>query len=280
MIELTNELRIGHPVIDADHQRLIDIINEFHEQSKTANNENNMHATLKSLLAYGREHFAREEKIQRECMYPYHSMHFHEHKALLEQVQDIARSYFIAKTRPINEKSLAELNEFLKTWLIGHVRKFDTNMREWVASSDTPSETKLFSLPSQDMVALVIDDDVTARSLLAKLLSVMGASKVLEASDGIEGLRLIFADPVPDLVISDLNMEPMDGFSVVGAIRASNKPYIARIPVIIFSAADDHDLTQKAMSVGATAALQKPFNPRDLSKLLHYVMKNQIGAAS
>jgi len=70
------------------------------------------------------------------------------------------------------------------------------------------------------------------------------------------------------------------GFSVVGAILASNKPYIARIPVIIFSAADDHDLTQKAMSVGATAALQKPFNPRDLSKLLHYVMKNQIGAAS
>jgi hemerythrin len=136
MLTLTDDLRIGHPVIDADHQKLIDIINEFIEHSKDANNEKIMHETLRGLFSYGRDHFAREEKIQKECMYPYHEMHAHEHNALLEQVQDIARTYFIAKSRPLNSRSISELNELLKIWLIGHVKKFDTNMREWVNPSD------------------------------------------------------------------------------------------------------------------------------------------------
>ncbi|RAU20014.1 hemerythrin [Paramagnetospirillum kuznetsovii] len=281
MLELTDDLRIGHPVIDTDHQRLIDIINEFNDHSASINNEKLMHETLKALLSYGREHFAREEKIQRECMYPYQNMHFHEHKALLEQVQDIARAYFVTKSRPLNEKSISELNEFLKTWLIGHVKKFDTNLREWVAPSnecpEPDGEQKLFRLPSSDMAALVIDDDATSRALLVKLLNVMGASVVLEASDAIEGLQLAFSDPVPDIIITDLNMEPMDGFSVVGAIRASQKNYISCIPVIIFSATDDNDLMAKSMAIGATGALKKPFNPRDLSKFLFQVLKNRSG---
>ncbi|ARJ67975.1 putative Hemerythrin [Magnetospirillum sp. XM-1] len=279
MLELTDDLRIGHPIIDADHQRLIDIINEFNDHSASLNNEKLMHETLKALLSYGREHFAREEKIQRECMYPYHNMHFHEHKALLEQVQDIARTYFIAKTRPLNERSISELNEFLKTWLIGHVKKFDTNLREWVAPSneclEPDGEQKLFRLPCSDVAALVIDDDATSRTLLVKLLSVMGASVVLEASNAIEGLQLAFSDPVPDIIITDLNMEPMDGFSVVAAVRASQKEYISCIPVIIFSATDDNDLMAKSMAIGATGAFKKPFNPRDLSKFLFHVLKKR-----
>jgi hemerythrin len=132
MIKLTPDLLIGNATIDHDHEKLISIINDFLEHSKSLNNAELMSETLKALLDYTKSHFEREEKIQRECMYPYHEMHLHEHKALVMQVQDMARTYFVEKTKPLDKHSVYMLNQFLKTWLIDHIKKFDTNMRQWV----------------------------------------------------------------------------------------------------------------------------------------------------
>ena len=136
MITLTEDLRIGHPNIDQDHQRLVGIINEFLEQANAGDNSRIMHETLKSLLVYSREHFQREEKIQRECMYPYAPMHMEEHKRLISQVEDMARTYFIVKATPIDGTAIKEMNDLLKVWLVDHIKKFDTNMRDWVAPAD------------------------------------------------------------------------------------------------------------------------------------------------
>jgi len=133
MLTLTDELRIGHPVIDNDHQRLIDIINDFTERENGHNEPALLHGTLKSLIEYAREHFEREQRIQAEAMYPYTEMHKAEHKVLLLQVTEMAKTYFVAKTKPLDQAAMAELRNLLRHWLIDHVRKFDTNMREWVA---------------------------------------------------------------------------------------------------------------------------------------------------
>lgn len=272
MLELTDDLRIGHPVIDADHQRLIEIINEFLEHSKTADNSQVLHETLKSLLAYGRDHFSREERIQRQCLYPLQPGHFHEHKALLDQVREIARAYFIAKTKPLNESSVLEVNELLKAWLIGHVKKFDTGMRDWVAPPKDPDAAPE-KLASHDLAALVIDSDAARRGRLADLLTSLGASRVLQAEDGIKGLAMAFGDPVPDFIICDLEAEPLDGSALAGALRCSGKAYIARIPLLLLSDADDADLIQKAMEAGATGLYPKAFNPRNLGRLLNHLVK-------
>ena len=132
MIVWSEDLRIGNPVIDRDHLRLIEIINEFHEGSKNHDEHTVMHETLKALLAYGRDHFAREEKIQNECMYPYTTMHHSEHQLLIRQIEGMAKTYFIRKTKPIDHESLSYINTFLHHWLVDHIKKFDTNMREWV----------------------------------------------------------------------------------------------------------------------------------------------------
>lgn len=57
----------------------------------------------------------------------------------------------------------------------------------------------------------------------------LGAAKVLEAGDGIEGLRMAFGDLVPDLVICDPNTEPLDGLAVVGASVGVN---LLRGPIV------------------------------------------------
>ena len=146
MLKLTEDLIIGNEIIDADHQGLIDIINRFLDEVKvcefvgdTISNKYNeiMHNTLKDLVNYTRGHFEREEQIQRECMYEYHDMHKNEHRALVAQVEEMARDYFVRKTKKIDIKALNELNEFMKFWLVNHIQKFDTNLKSWVSHNNS-----------------------------------------------------------------------------------------------------------------------------------------------
>jgi len=71
MISWTEELRIGHPVIDDDHHKLIEIVNEFFARQGGDDEKRILNDTLRSLLDYAHAHFKREEKIQKEAMYPY-----------------------------------------------------------------------------------------------------------------------------------------------------------------------------------------------------------------
>ncbi|KIL99148.1 Chemotaxis regulator - transmits chemoreceptor signals to flagelllar motor components CheY [Paramagnetospirillum magnetotacticum MS-1] len=270
MLELTDDLRIGHPVIDADHQRLIEIINEFLEHSNEVNPQI-LHETLKSLLAYGREHFAREEGIQRQCLYPYQQGHSNEHKSLLDQVREIARAYFVAKTKPLNATSVQDVNELLKAWLIGHVKKFDTSMRDWVAPS-LDMDAPRIKLASPDLAALIISPNERSRARLADLLSELGASKVLQAEDSITGLGMAFGDPVPDFIFCDLETEPLDGGAFAGALRGSNKAYITRIPLLLLHDAEDAEAIQNAMAAGASGVYPKSFNPTNLGRLLNQLL--------
>ncbi|WP_173984343.1 bacteriohemerythrin [Magnetospirillum sp. SS-4] len=145
MLCLTDDMQIGNAVIDEDHRRLVGIINQFLDASAVHTEFDGstaieyatvMHKTLKSLISYSKEHFEREERIQRECMYEYHDMHVHEHRAIVAQLEEIARTYFVNKSKPLNKGALNELNGFMKHWLINHVKKFDTNMRKWVCSEE------------------------------------------------------------------------------------------------------------------------------------------------
>lgn len=138
MIVWDETLRVGHPTIDAEHKKLIDIINEFHRKSQFGEDSIVLHQTLKSLLEYGRKHFAAEERIQKECMYPYAEMHAKEHELLILQVTEMARKYFVERREIVDEKALREMNVFLRHWLVNHIQKFDTNMSGWVAKADAP----------------------------------------------------------------------------------------------------------------------------------------------
>ncbi|CAA7622658.1 hemerythrin domain-containing protein [Magnetospirillum sp. SS-4] len=129
---LTDELRVGHAVIDQDHERLIDIINAFHEGVIAQSGNDVLHQTLKRLLEYGREHFVREQGIQRECNFPEAVHHAKEHADLLAQIKERARSYFVDKSVPVDAKALDDMSYFLNQWLMGHIAKFDLKLWDWV----------------------------------------------------------------------------------------------------------------------------------------------------
>jgi threonine synthase len=104
-------------------------------------------------------------------------------------------------------------------------------------SKETPQEGLLSALtqvaPERFPKIAIVEDTAEARRLIRRILQSQGSFTILEASNGREGLELIQRE-LPDLVILDLMMPEMDGFSVIEALRA--KQETATIPVIVATA--------------------------------------------
>jgi len=106
-----------------------------------------------------------------------------------------------------------------------------------MTSEETPQEGLLSALrqvaPERFPKIAIVEDTAEARRLIRRILQSQGNFTILEAGNGREGLELIQRE-LPDLVVLDLMMPEMDGFSVIEALRA--KPETATIPVIVATA--------------------------------------------
>jgi DNA-binding response OmpR family regulator len=110
--------------------------------------------------------------------------------------------------------------------------------------------------PASGPRVLIVDDDDDIRDILSRVLTQAGY-EVRLATNGREGLVLV-GSIAPDLIILDLNMPVMNGFEVLGALRA-NKDW-ARIPVLVVTAVAGYT----ASHLGVRGTLLKPFNIIDV----------------
>ncbi|WP_404379228.1 adenylate/guanylate cyclase domain-containing protein [Caenispirillum salinarum] len=104
---------------------------------------------------------------------------------------------------------------------------------------------------------LIVDDNAANRDLLEQELEAMDCEPLL-ASDGMAALAMLEDDP-PDLVLLDVMMPIMDGFSVLVAIRGSAA--LRDVPVVMISALDDLASVVAGVELGADDYLTKPFEP-------------------
>jgi len=112
----------------------------------------------------------------------------------------------------------------------------------------------------QTITVLSIDDTPTFRQLIRLTLEFAGF-RVIEASDGQQGLSLAQSS-VPDLILLDLMMPVMDGVAVCQHIMGS--PHLRHIPVVVLSSSEDSDEIETCLVMGATNYLLKPFRPQML----------------
>lgn len=130
-----------------------------------------------------------------------------------------------------------------------------------------------------DLSAVVVEDDESTRTLLQRLLLNMGAVSVETASNGADGLRLI-CQKRPSFVLCDLEMEPVDGLSLLGGVRAAMDPMLAETLVFIFTGNQDAGVLAKAKALRATGYLIKPFNPKGFSNFLAEALAARIKGAN
>ncbi len=108
---------------------------------------------------------------------------------------------------------------------------------------------------------LLVEDEDTLRRVMRDLLEQEGFA-VCEARDGAEALEQVDRFD-PDLVLLDLNLPDVDGYTVLAQLRS--RPSTASLPVVVLSARGDEDNEVRVLRLGATDFLTKPFRPRALT---------------
>ena len=107
---------------------------------------------------------------------------------------------------------------------------------------------------------LIIDDSEMVRNFHCYILRNAGF-EVKSASDGSQGLEYFFSDSC-DLVITDINMPLMDGYTMIERIR--NEDEFDDIPIIIASTEDEAGDKEKGFEAGANIYIVKPTEPEQM----------------
>jgi len=115
---------------------------------------------------------------------------------------------------------------------------------------------------------LLVDDEEFLRRVMKDLL-VREGYEVVEAGNGIEALDQVDRH-APDVVVLDLNLPGMDGYSVLSELRS--RPATRNIPVVVLTAKGDEDNEVRVFELGADDFLTKPFRAKALSKRLEVVL--------
>ena len=108
---------------------------------------------------------------------------------------------------------------------------------------------------------LHIEDDPANRLLVRKLLSVAGF-EVVDAQDGLEGIRKAAAER-PDLVLVDIAMPGLDGYEVT--LRLRSQPELFGVPIVAITAEGSRETS---LAVGCDGFLQKPIDGRTFAATL------------
>ncbi|MFK5969839.1 MAG: response regulator [Candidatus Marithrix sp.] len=103
---------------------------------------------------------------------------------------------------------------------------------------------------------LIVDDQEAMRDALIGILKNQGY-ELFTAVNGEEAL--IQAENIlPDIILLDVMMPEMDGFEVCQCVRAN--PILAKVPVVMVTALDDHDSRLRGIKAGADDFVSKPYN--------------------
>ncbi len=104
---------------------------------------------------------------------------------------------------------------------------------------------------------LVVDDDALMRTFITNMLQRIGIHQVQEAEDGKSALVSVIKFQ-PDLVFSDIHMEPMNGIAFVKQLRALPNPVVAGVRVVFMTADSSKETLTEALPLGIRGYIIKP----------------------
>ncbi|OIO02237.1 MAG: two-component system response regulator [Desulfovibrionaceae bacterium CG1_02_65_16] len=108
---------------------------------------------------------------------------------------------------------------------------------------------------------LIVDDSKTVRNLVAFIMKKEGF-KVTTAEDGLDGLEKLYAAEQVDLIVSDVNMPRMDGFTFIKNLREQEA--YRDIPIIVLSTEGQDKDIETGLTLGANLYMVKPAQPEKM----------------
>lgn len=122
-----------------------------------------------------------------------------------------------------------------------------------------------------DLKVLVCDGSRHMRSLLLGILLGFGIRRTREANDGSEALE-IMANWGPDIILTELEMRPLDGIDFIRLLRGSEQSQGRFIPIIVLTAWSEKRNVIAARDAGINEFLAKPVTPSALLSRLNEVI--------
>jgi hemerythrin len=122
----TEQLNIGIEVIDQQHRRIVEYINQLDDARSNNLSREEIRWLLNDLVDYTVSHFAFEESLQEEARYPFFKSHKKVHDLFAQRVGE-----FQAKFEQGEDVSKG-LNSMLVTWLFNHIKRDDADYVETV----------------------------------------------------------------------------------------------------------------------------------------------------
>ena len=120
------------------------------------------------------------------------------------------------------------------------------------------------------MKILVVEDSPTMRQLTSFALKRLKDADIMEAADGVEGLKKLNADNY-DLLITDINMPVMDGLKLISLVRRDVK--YRNIPIMVITTEGGAEDRERALALGANAYITKPIQAGNVLE----VVKSLLG---
>ena len=117
---------------------------------------------------------------------------------------------------------------------------------------------------------LIVEDSPTMRQLLVFALKRLKEVDIVEAQDGMDGLRKVSSDHF-DLALIDINMPVMDGLKLISLIRGEDE--LRAMPIIVITTEGAREDRERALALGANEYLTKPIQANKVLRVAQSLLK-------
>lgn len=128
---------------------------------------------------------------------------------------------------------------------------------------------------SKKSTVLVADDSRTVRAAINMILR--ANYEVIQAEDGEDCWEKLQQNPQVSMLISDIMMPNLDGYGLICRIRASDKPEIRDLPIVVVTSAEDAITRERAHACGANDFIVKPVESSDLIERANFHTEAKLG---
>jgi two-component system, chemotaxis family, chemotaxis protein CheY len=117
---------------------------------------------------------------------------------------------------------------------------------------------------------LIVEDSPTMRQLIAFALKRIRGVRIVEASDGVDGLKKLSSERF-DLILTDINMPIMDGLKLVSLVR--NDANYRTIPIVVITTEGAQEDRERALALGANDYITKPIQPTKILEVARNLLR-------
>ena len=128
-----------------------------------------------------------------------------------------------------------------------------------------------YGLPLDQLDVAIVGESRSTLSLLKSVLEDLGVARVRAYGGALAAMSAMPSEP-PNFLITDWNMEPMNGCDLIATVRHISFRVLNPLPVLLLTTFATRSLVQDAVAAGATHILTKPFSAHALRQRLKWVL--------